>query len=137
ENMVNSDNLDGSQASYVTLAASIYGNDIEKVDLLVGILAEFTRPHGFAISETQFQIFILNASRRLFSDRFLTEAYTPEFYTQVGYDYVNQTTMVDILKRSFPKLSRPLQGVENAFDVWSRERDEYSLGTAQRADFLN
>ncbi|KAF1844091.1 carbohydrate esterase family 8 protein [Cucurbitaria berberidis CBS 394.84] len=27
-NMINSDNLDGSQASYVTLAASIYGNDI-------------------------------------------------------------------------------------------------------------
>lgn len=27
-NIVNSDNLDGSQASYVTLAASIYGNDI-------------------------------------------------------------------------------------------------------------
>ena len=27
-NMVNTDNLDGSQASYVTLAASIYGNDI-------------------------------------------------------------------------------------------------------------
>jgi pectin methylesterase-like acyl-CoA thioesterase len=27
-NMINTDNLDGSQASYVTLAASIYGNDI-------------------------------------------------------------------------------------------------------------
>lgn len=27
-NMINSDNLDGAQASYVTLAASIYGNDI-------------------------------------------------------------------------------------------------------------
>jgi pectin methylesterase-like acyl-CoA thioesterase len=27
-NMVNTDNLDGSEASYVTLAASIYGNDI-------------------------------------------------------------------------------------------------------------
>ncbi|RZA27310.1 MAG: hypothetical protein EOP10_00560 [Proteobacteria bacterium] len=126
-----------AQQAFVVKLKTIYGNDIEKVDLQVGILAEFTRPHGYAISETQFQIFILNASRRLFSDRFLTEAYTPEFYTQVGFDYVNQTTMVDILKRSFPKLSRPLQGVENAFDVWSRERDEYSLGTAQRPDFLN
>ena len=27
-NIVNTDNLDGSEASYVTLAASIYGNDI-------------------------------------------------------------------------------------------------------------
>ncbi|HKY09486.1 MAG TPA: peroxidase family protein, partial [Candidatus Binatia bacterium] len=37
-------------------------DNIEDVDPLVGWLAEFVRPHGFAISETQFQVFILNAS---------------------------------------------------------------------------
>ena len=42
-------------------------DNIEDVDIVVGWLAETTRPHGFAISETQFQIFILNASRRLSS----------------------------------------------------------------------
>ena len=47
-----------------------------------------TRPHGFAISETQFHIFILNASRRLFSDRFFTSSFRPEFYTQLGFDWV-------------------------------------------------
>ena len=38
--------------------------------------------------ETQFHIFILNASRRLFSDRFFTSSYRPEFYSQLGYDWV-------------------------------------------------
>jgi hypothetical protein len=49
-------------------------DNIEDVDTVVGTLAEFARPHGFAISETQFQVFILNASRRLFSDRFFTSS---------------------------------------------------------------
>ena len=125
-----------SQQDFVAKMKKVYGNDVEKVDLLVGLQAEFTRPHGFAISETQFQIFILNASRRLFSDRFLTEAYTPEYYTQLGFDYVNKTTMVQILGREFPKLRTALKGVDNAFDVWSRQRDEYSLSTEQKVDFL-
>ncbi len=45
-------------------------DNIEGVDTVVGWRAEYTRPHGFAISETPFQVFIHNASRRLFSDRF-------------------------------------------------------------------
>jgi hypothetical protein len=64
-------------------------DNIEDVDVVVGWLSEFTRPHGFAISETQFHIFIINASRRLFSDRFFTSSFRPEFYTQLGYDWVN------------------------------------------------
>ena len=59
-------------------------DNIEDVDTIVGYLAESTRPHGYAISETQFVVFILNASRRLFSDRFLTSSFRPEFYTQLG-----------------------------------------------------
>ncbi len=59
-------------------------DNIEDVDNVVGWLAEYTRPHGFAISETQFHIFILNASRRLFSDRFFTSSYRPEFYSDRG-----------------------------------------------------
>lgn len=63
-------------------------DNIEDVDLVVGWLAEYTRPHGFAISETQFHIFIINASRRLFSDRFFTSSFRPEFYSRLGYDWV-------------------------------------------------
>ncbi len=63
-------------------------DNIEDVDTVVGWLAEYTRPHGFAISETQFHIFIINASRRLFSDRFFTSSFRPEFYSRLGYDWV-------------------------------------------------
>ena len=64
-------------------------DNIEDVDNVVGWLAEYTRPHGFAISDTQFQIFIINASRRLLSDRFFTSSFRPEFYSQLGFDWVN------------------------------------------------
>ena len=50
-------------------------DNIEDLDTVVGWLSEFTRPHGFAISEIQFHVFILNASRRLFSDRFFTSSF--------------------------------------------------------------
>ncbi len=63
-------------------------DNIEDVDNVVGWQAEYTRPHGFAISETQFHIFIINASRRLFSDRFFTSSFRPEFYSRLGYDWV-------------------------------------------------
>jgi hypothetical protein len=64
-------------------------DNIEDVDTLVGWLAEYTRPHGFAISETQFHVFIINASRRLFSDRFFTSSFRPEFYSHLGVSWVN------------------------------------------------
>lgn len=114
----------------------VYDSDIEKVDLLVGILAEFSRPHGFVISETQFQVFILNASRRLFSDRFFTEHYRPEFYTRWGFDYVNTTNMVDVIKRQFPKLRPALRNVKNPFDLWDRKRSDFALEYQKRGDFL-
>ena len=64
-------------------------DNIEDVDTIVGYLAESTRPHGFAISETQFVVFILNASRRLYSDRFFTSSFRPEFYSHLGVEWVN------------------------------------------------
>jgi hypothetical protein len=65
-------------------------DNVEDVDTVVGWLAEYTRPHGFAISETQFHIFTINASRRLFSDRFFTSSFRPEFYSHFGVDWVNR-----------------------------------------------
>ena len=47
-------------------------DNIEDVDTVVGWLAEFRRLHGFAISETQFVVFILDASRPRFSDPFIS-----------------------------------------------------------------
>lgn len=96
----------------------IYDNDIEKIDALVGQLAETVRPEGFAFGETAFQIFILNASRRLMTDRFYTKDYTAEVYTQEGIDWVEENTMVDVLERHFPTLKTSLVGIDNAFKPW-------------------
>jgi hypothetical protein len=96
----------------------LYNNDIEKIDTMVGMMAETVRPDGFAFGETAFQIFILNASRRLMTDRFYTKDYRPEVYTQEGYDWVENTTMVDVIRRHNPQLALSLTGVENAFKPW-------------------
>jgi len=120
-------------------------DNIEDVDTVVGWLSEFTRPHGFAISETQFQVFILNASRRLFSDRFFTSSFRPEFYTHLGVQWVTDNgpdgTVIEngmpnghreavsplkrVLLRTIPELAPELAQVVNAFDPWARDRGEY------------
>jgi len=132
-------------------------DNIEDVDTIVGYLAEYTRPHGYAISETQFVVFILNASRRLFSDRFFTSSFRPEFYTTFGVDWVNHngpgpmmtelgkpnghvqpvSPLKRILMRNIPELTPELQHVTNAFDPWARDRGEYySLEWKARPDAL-
>jgi hypothetical protein len=120
-------------------------DNIEDVDIVVGFLAESTRPHGYAISETQFHIFIINASRRLFSDRFFTSSFRPEFYTQLGIDWVMNngpggkqfeegkpnghrqdiSPLKRVLLRAMPELAAELKDVINVFDPWARDRGEY------------
>ena len=97
----------------------VYDNDIERVDLKVGMFAE-TPPKGFGFSDTAFRIFILMASRRLKSDRFFTTDYTPRVYTQEGIDWINQNDMTGILLRHYPELTATLRGVKNAFAPWPR-----------------
>jgi hypothetical protein len=97
----------------------VYGGDLEQVDVSVGMFAE-KRPDGFAFSDTAFRIFILMASRRLNSDRFLTDDFTAEVYTQVGLDWVQNNSMVDVLLRHYPQLRPALRGVRNAFQPWAR-----------------
>ena len=120
-------------------------DNVEDLDTIVGWLAESTRPHGFAISETQFVVFILNASRRLFSDRFFTSSFRPEFYSTLGLRWVNDngpTAMYEplavnghahqpvsplkrVLLRTTPELAPELAHVVDAFDPWARDRGEY------------
>jgi hypothetical protein len=97
----------------------VYGNDLEQVDLLVGLMAE-PLPEGFGFSETAFRVFILMASRRLKSDRFLSEGYTADVYTQQGIEWIEETTMSDVLRRHVPGVAPALQGVANAFHPWKR-----------------
>ena len=95
----------------------VYDNDIDKVDAMVGMLAE-TLPEGFGFSNTAFRVFILMASRRLQSDRFFTDDYGPDVYTPLGIAWVENTTMTDVILRHFPALKTRLRADTNAFRPW-------------------
>jgi len=98
--------------------SDLYGGDIERLDLTPGLYAE-RRPRGFAFSDTAFRIFVLMASRRLNSDRFFTDDYTPEVYTKAGLDWIDDNTMVSVLLRHYPHLKGALRGVKNGFHSWA------------------
>ena len=112
------------QAEDIKALEDIYGGDIEKVDLLVGTLAENDRYPGFAFGNTPFYIFALMASRRLMVDPFFSDYYTSKYYTRKGIKHVEKQTMVDVLVRHFPALKgqfydkKGKQYVNNAFRPW-------------------
>jgi hypothetical protein len=97
----------------------VYDGDIDRVDLQVGLLAE-PLPPGFGFSDTAFRIFILMASRRLKSDRFFTNDYSPDVYTPEGVEWVEGNGMLDVLRRHHPELAPALEGVKNAFAPWRK-----------------
>jgi hypothetical protein len=97
----------------------VYGDDIERVDLMAGMFAE-TPPAGFGFSDTAFRVFILMASRRLNSDRFFTRDYHPRVYTRAGIEWINENDMAGVLLRHYPELTAALRGVKTAFAPWSR-----------------
>jgi hypothetical protein len=96
---------------------AVYNNDLSKVDLMTGLYCE-PLPDGFGFSDTAFRIFVLMASRRLKSDRFFTDDYREEIYTEYGLDYLRKNSMLTVLKRHLPELKPALEGVENAFQPW-------------------
>lgn len=96
----------------------VYG-DVERVDTMVGMYAE-TNPTGFAFSDTAFRVFILMASRRLNSDRFFTDDFTPAVYTKAGMKWIDDNEMIDVLLRHLPGLRPQLRGLDNAFVPWPK-----------------
>ncbi len=96
---------------------AVYHNDLEQVDLMTGLFAE-PLPPGFGFSETAFRVFVLMASRRLKSDRFFTDDYRADLYTEFGIEYIKKNSMLTLLKRHYPGLLPALRGVENAFKPW-------------------
>lgn len=109
-----------SDTEVVAEIRDLYHNDVEALDLLVGCLAEGHRPSGFGFGETVFQVFVLNASRRLQADRFYTTHYTPDVYTPEGLDHIDRTTMTDLLLEHYPELSATgLPRVKTAFHPWA------------------
>ncbi|KAF7191049.1 Alpha-dioxygenase 2 [Pseudocercospora fuligena] len=111
--------LTGGDKKLAVELSRIYEDDIEKVDLLIGCLCE-PLPKGFGFSDTQFRVFILMASRRLKSDRFIASDFKEEIYTREGIEWVQSNTMRDVLIRHFPDLRGPLRDVKNAFAPWGK-----------------
>lgn len=105
----------------------VYGDkpeDVEKLDLLIGTLSEGTqqRPTKFGFGETMFQIFILNATRRLQADRFYTDSYNEDTYTREGLDWIDSSNLKTVLLRNFPELAKTgLANVANAFEPWDTD----------------
>ncbi len=101
---------------------AVYGGDVEALDLLIGTLAEQSptrRPTNFGFGETLFQIFILNATRRLQADRFYTTCYNAETYTKEGLEWIDDADLRTVLLRHHPELAHTeLAGIRNAFEPW-------------------
>jgi hypothetical protein len=100
----------------------VYGDqpeDVENLDLMIGTLGEAHRPKKFGFGETMFQIFILNASRRLQADRFYTDSYNEETYTKEGLKWIDDSSFKSVLLRHYPELIKTgLANVKNAFEPW-------------------
>jgi hypothetical protein len=99
---------------------SVY-DDVEDLDLLIGTLAEAQnrRPTRFGFGETVFQIFIVSASRRLQADRFYTDCYNEDVYTQEGLRWIDQTDLKTVILRHYPELADTgLANIKNAFEPW-------------------
>lgn len=111
---------------HVEALKEVYGNrreDVEKLDLMIGTLGEGHRPTGFGFGETMFQIFILNATRRLQADRFYTDCYTEEYYTKEGLKWVDDADLKTVLLRHYPELaSTGLANIKNAFEPWDTDK---------------
>ncbi|KAF9266820.1 heme peroxidase [Marasmius fiardii PR-910] len=99
--------------------SDLYDGNIDLVDTLVGSHCE-PLPKGFGFSETAFRIFILMASRRLKSDRFIAGQWNAETYTKEGLHWVQYNGMKDVLVRHFPELEGVLKHSKNVFAPWDK-----------------
>lgn len=104
----------------LAIIRELYGNDVERLDILVGLLLE-KKPPGFAISETAFFIFVIMASRRLEADPLFTRNFNEEVYTKEGFKWVNTTEgLKDVLRRHYPELVGDWMTSTSAFSVWNQ-----------------
>jgi hypothetical protein len=115
--------LTGGDAELAKEISIKYQGDIDAVDAGIGILAE-PRPAGFALTFTQFYQFILNAPRRVKSNRHLTQNFTYKDY-QEGMDWVEHGGgMLGAMARHLGDLPHgknilaAMEGVVRPFTPW-------------------
>ena len=104
-------------AETVRIMRDLYRNDINAVDTMIGLFAE-PCPPNFGFSDTAFRIFILMASRRIQSDRFLTVDFRPEIYSPFGMDWIAQNGMTSLILRHCPELAGSIPRGASAFAPW-------------------
>ncbi|KAJ0053620.1 hypothetical protein Pint_02653 [Pistacia integerrima] len=115
----------------IKVLKEVYGDDIEQLDLLVGLMAE-KKIKGFAISETAFIIFLVMATRRLEADRFCTSNFNEETYTKKGFHWVNTTeSLKDVLDRHYPKMTEKWMNSTSAFSVWDSPPNAHLIPMSQ------
>jgi len=115
--------LNAKQKETIVKLEKVYGKDgVEDIDLLVGVYAEDEdiRPDKFGFGETQFQIFILMASRRLMADRFFTDDYNRAHYTKKGLEWIDNKGCLDrVITRHMPSLAEKVSDLDSAFAPWN------------------
>ncbi|KAG7093563.1 hypothetical protein E1B28_007233 [Marasmius oreades] len=111
--------ITGGDKELANELSDIYDGKIDLVDALVGSQCE-PLIKGFGFSETAFRIFILMASRRLKSDRFIAGQWDEETYSKEGLHWVQNTGMKDVLVRHFPELEGVLKKSKNVFAPWDK-----------------
>jgi len=106
---------------------------VDEIDTMVGLFAE-TPPPGFGFSDTAFRIFLLMASRRLQSDRFLTVDFRPEIYSPFGMDWIASNSMTSLILRHCPDLAGLLPRTTSAFAPWRPVAPSTGPGHAGQED---
>lgn len=118
--------LTARQTNLIKKLEKVYGkNGVEDIDMIVGAFAEEVRPgegkEQFGFGETQFQIFILMASRRLMADRFFTDDYNSAYYTKKGLEWIDKKGCMDrVISRHMPSLKDKVEGLDSAFAPWNK-----------------
>jgi hypothetical protein len=130
--------LTGGNKDVAQKLDKVYEGDVNKVDLLVGCLCE-PLPKGFGFSDTAFRVFILMASRRLKSDRYIATDWNEETYSKAGMHWVQYNGMKDVLRRHFPVLGDSLKGKTNRtyivdYHMWLSHDTDYDCSICSMAE---
>jgi hypothetical protein len=112
-----------------------YPEGIDSMDNMIGLHLEDKVP-GMIFGETTYSIFVTHTTKRLERDRFLTECYTPEYYTKFGIDHVEMCSMSKVLRRHYPEIGHLIEKDTNAFIPWDR-RDAKKLYEDVTGTFLD
>ncbi len=109
--------LTGGDVELANEVSLKYGGEIDKVDAGIGILVE-PKPDGFALGFCQFYQFVLNAPRRVKSNRHLSEGYTYAGYEE-GMNWVEHAGgILGVMARHLPGLKSSMEGVVRGFTPW-------------------